>query len=212
MAHKERVGTSNWSSTLLATGGKDKSILIQDIRCGSTGGAQSVVNELVAHKQVCVYDSLLSISAPVVKKSIIAKHPYEFMPSLLQEICGLKWSFDERQLASGGNDNKLYVWDISSDPTAPVFRFSDHSAAVKAVAWSPHQHGLLASGGGTADRHIRFWNTITGAPLQKVDTGSQVRESLSLSLSLSLSPLSLMHTHTNSLFFLSNFLSFCLSF
>lgn len=39
---------------------------------------------------------------------------------------------------------------------------------------SPHQSGLLASGGGTADRHIRFWNTTTGAALQKIDTGSQV--------------------------------------
>lgn len=91
-----------------------------------------------------------------------------------QEICGLKWSFDDMQLASGGNDNKLCVWGMHGDPTCPVYKFSDHSAAVKAVAWSPHQHGLLASGGGTADRHIRFWNTLTGAALQKVDTGSQV--------------------------------------
>jgi len=27
-----------------------------------------------------------------------------------QEVCGLKWSFDEQQLASGGNDNKLLIW------------------------------------------------------------------------------------------------------
>ena len=27
-----------------------------------------------------------------------------------QEVCGLKWSLDELQLASGGNDNKLMVW------------------------------------------------------------------------------------------------------
>ena len=27
-----------------------------------------------------------------------------------QEVCGLKWSFDENQLASGGNDNKLIIW------------------------------------------------------------------------------------------------------
>jgi cell division cycle 20-like protein 1 (cofactor of APC complex) len=27
-----------------------------------------------------------------------------------QEICGLKWSFDDQYLASGGNDNKLMVW------------------------------------------------------------------------------------------------------
>ena len=43
---------------------------------------------------------------------------------------------------------------------APVSKFSKHKAAVKAISWSPHQHGLLASGGGTADRKIRFWNTL----------------------------------------------------
>lgn len=36
---------------------------------------------------------------------------------------------------------------------------NQHTAAVKAIDWSPHQSGLLASGGGTADRTIRFWNT-----------------------------------------------------
>ena len=45
---------------------------------------------------------------------------------------------------------------------------------MKAIAWSPHQHGLLASGGGTADRCIRFWNTTTDTALSCVDTGSQV--------------------------------------
>lgn len=91
-----------------------------------------------------------------------------------QEVCGLKWSFDEPSfLASGGNDNQLHVVD-SRNPSQPVQRFSDHTAAVKAIAWSPHQHGLLASGGGTADRCIRFWNTLSGTSLSCVDTGSQV--------------------------------------
>jgi len=90
-----------------------------------------------------------------------------------QEVCGLKWSFDDQQLASGGNDNKLFIWDASS--TSPLLRFNEHTAAVKAIAWSPHQHGLLASGGGTADRRIRFWNTLTGSSLSCVDTDSQVR-------------------------------------
>ncbi|EKU20616.1 hypothetical protein NGA_2118100, partial [Nannochloropsis gaditana CCMP526] len=30
------------------------------------------------------------------------------------EVCGLRWSFDECHLASGGNDNKLYVWNQHS--------------------------------------------------------------------------------------------------
>lgn len=89
-----------------------------------------------------------------------------------QEVCGLRWSPDHQLLASGGNDNKLYIWDNHS--STPVYRFSQHNAAVKALAWSPHQHGLLVSGGGTVDRTIRFWNMLTGQPLHHIDTGSQV--------------------------------------
>ncbi|CAL1544260.1 unnamed protein product [Lymnaea stagnalis] len=89
-----------------------------------------------------------------------------------QEVCGLKWSPDHQHLASGGNDNRLFVWNATS--TTPMQTHMEHLAAVKAIAWSPHQHGLLASGGGTADRCIRFWNTLTNQPLHCVDTGSQV--------------------------------------
>jgi cell division cycle protein 20 (cofactor of APC complex) len=87
-----------------------------------------------------------------------------------QEVCGLRWSANG-QLASGGNDNLLCVWDASF---ALQHRITAHSAAVKALAWCPFQSNLLASGGGTADRCIRFWNTSTGAMLNSVDTGSQV--------------------------------------
>ncbi|KAI5793147.1 WD40-repeat-containing domain protein [Geopyxis carbonaria] len=89
-----------------------------------------------------------------------------------QEVCGLKWNCEDGQLASGGNDNKLMVWDKLSEQ--PLYKFSEHTAAVKAIAWSPHQHGTLASGGGTADKTIKFWNTLTGQPINEIDTGSQV--------------------------------------
>ncbi|GAA53809.1 cell division cycle 20-like protein 1 cofactor of APC complex [Clonorchis sinensis] len=92
-----------------------------------------------------------------------------------QEVCGLKWSPDSQYLASGGNDNRLLVWSQHAPASGgPVLTYEEHVAAVKAIAWSPHQHGLLASGGGTADRCIRFWNTLTGQALRWVDTGSQV--------------------------------------
>ena len=89
-----------------------------------------------------------------------------------QEVCGLKWSFDGSQLASGGNDNNLMVWSLHSN--RPLMCSNDHLAAVKAIAWSPHQHNILASGGGTADRTIRFWNTNSFEQIFKIDTGSQV--------------------------------------
>jgi WD40 repeat protein len=54
-----------------------------------------------------------------------------------QEVCGLQWSPDHQFLASGGNDNRLLIWDVNS--TRPLYKYTDHAAAVKAIAWSPHQ-------------------------------------------------------------------------
>ena len=77
-----------------------------------------------------------------------------------QEVGGLKWSFDGKYLASGGNDNKLKIWAAGQQRSnLPLFKFSSHKAAVKAIAWSPHESHMVASGGGTADRCIKFFNT-----------------------------------------------------
>ncbi|XP_059661695.1 B-type cell cycle switch protein ccs52A-like [Cornus florida] len=132
--HRLRVGALAWSSSLLSSGSRDKTILQRDIRA-----QEDYVSKLTGHKS---------------------------------EVCGLKWSYDNRELASGGNDNRLFVWNQHS--TQPVLKYCEHTAAVKAIAWSPHLHGLLASGGGTADRCIRFWNTTTNSHLSCMDTGSQV--------------------------------------
>ena len=70
----------------------------------------------------------------------------------------------------------------------PMHRMTAHAAAVKALAWCPFQSNLLASGGGTADRCIKFWNTHTGALLNSIDTGSQVT-------CLSTRHLSTLHMH-----------------
>ncbi|XP_030515687.1 cell division cycle 20.1, cofactor of APC complex-like [Rhodamnia argentea] len=94
------------------------------------------------------------------------------------EVCGLKWSASGRQLASGGNDNVLHIWDrsmaSSNSPTQWLHRLEEHTAAVKALAWCPFQGNLLASGGGGGDRTIKFWNTHTGVCLDSLDTSSQV--------------------------------------
>ncbi|XP_031486960.1 protein FIZZY-RELATED 3 [Nymphaea colorata] len=101
--------------------------------------------------------------------------PNNFVSKLVghkSEVCGLKWSHDDRELASGGNDNQLLIWNLQSQQ--PHLRLTEHTAAVKAISWSPHQSGLLASGGGTADRCIRFWNTANSNQINFIDTGSQV--------------------------------------
>ena len=111
-----------------------------------------------------------------------AKHHVGTLQGHEQEVCGLKWSPDGTQLASGGNDNVLNIWDgVTAGSSATArHRLTQHTAAVKALAWCPWQKGTLASGGGTADRCIRFWNTTTGAQLNHIDTGSQVRKSFAV--------------------------------
>ena len=103
----------------------------------------------------------------------IAEHKTAELLSHTSEVCGLEWRADGAQLASGGNDNLVNIWDARA-MTAPKFSKTNHKAAVKALAWCPWQNNLLASGGGSFDRQIHFWNTTTGARVNSVDAGSQV--------------------------------------
>ncbi|GJW85720.1 cell division cycle 20.2, cofactor of APC complex-like protein [Tanacetum coccineum] len=57
------------------------------------------------------------------------------------------------QLASGGNDNLLHIWDrrrmaSANAPIQYLHRMREHTAPVKALAWCPFQANLLASCGG----------------------------------------------------------------
>lgn len=136
--HAGRVGSLSWMDHMVASGSRDSTVVIHDVR-----RQQHRCATLCAHRL---------------------------------EVCGLEWSPSGQQLASGGNDNALCVWD--SDAVAygaPRFAFAQHHrAAVKAVAWCPWQQNLLASGGGTADGCIRLWNTAGGSCLRCVETGAQV--------------------------------------
>ena len=135
--HNARVGALAWNGTQLATGSRDNTVMMHDVR--------------------------------------IREHRTATLTSHSQEVCGLKWAPSGNQLASGGNDNLLHIWDQNSIGNGThLHRLDAHQAAVKALAWCPFQSNLLASGGGTADRCIKFWNTNTGALLNSVDTHSQV--------------------------------------
>ena len=103
----------------------------------------------------------------------VQDHKIAELVSHTSEVCGLEWRSDGAQLATGGNDNLVSIWDARS-LAAPKFAKKNHRAAVKALSWCPWQLNLLATGGGYNDRHIHFWNTTTGARVNSVDTGSQV--------------------------------------
>ena len=110
-----------------------------------------------------------------------------------QEVCALKYSPEFDLLASGGNDNVAYIWDVrklnnkllnisnlndinNSDynTTKPYVINNYHTAAVKAMAWCPWQRHILATGGGTKDKTIKVFNCDSNKIIKNVETGSQV--------------------------------------
>jgi len=148
--HAARVGALDWNAHVLSSGSRDASIFHHDVR--------------------------------------VRDHHVATLAGHSQEVCGLKWSPDGTTLASGGNDNLVCLWDAAQsaaqssaggvrDPGVAILpraTLTAHQAAAKAIAWCPWQRGLLATGGGTADRSIKTWNAGTGALLTSTDTGSQV--------------------------------------
>ncbi|PWA80768.1 WD40 repeat-containing protein [Artemisia annua] len=134
------------------------------------GGHEARVGSLDWNNDILTTGSMDSL---IINNDVrIRSHVVETYRGHDQEVCGLKWSTSGDQLASGGNDNRVFIWNLSSNQR--LHRFSEHTAAVKALAWCPFQSNLLASGGGERDSCIKFWNTNTGARLNSVDTGSQV--------------------------------------
>ena len=89
-----------------------------------------------------------------------------------QEICSLKWSPTNPQLASGANDGKIFIWNMKR--SKPETRINAHTAAVKALTWSPNQTGILLSGGGNNDKTIKLWNTLTARNMASLEVESQV--------------------------------------
>ena len=55
-----------------------------------------------------------------------------------------------------------------------MLTFREHQAAVRALAWSPHQYGVLLSGGGNGDKSLKVWNVNTGSLVSSIETESQV--------------------------------------
>ncbi|EEY53557.1 cell division cycle protein 20 [Phytophthora infestans T30-4] len=182
----EYVSSVQWSdaaggSAHLAIGTSESVVQLWDVAASrqvrTMNGHSSRVGALAWNSYVL---SSGSRDSTIIHHDVRARqHQLSTLTSHEQEVCGLQWSPDGTTLASGGNDNALCLWKAGSIGTsrsmqAPTHRLEQHTAAVKAIAWCPWERNLLATGGGTADRTIKFWNTTNGALLNSVDTGSQV--------------------------------------
>ena len=123
----------------------------------------------------------LRLKSPEISK--IKKHK--------QEICALRYSIEGDLLASGGNDNIAYIWDIRNLKNN-IFNFlldensvnpyeikpysinNLHQAAVKAMNWCPWKRHVLATGGGSKDKSIKIYSCDCNKLIKNINTDSQV--------------------------------------
>lgn len=86
----------------------------------------------------------------------------------------ITFSPDKSQLAIGGNDNLVTVWNIEDWANPKLVYLMPHKAAVKALAFCPWCPSLLTTGAGSQDRTIRFWHTRSGTLIKSFDVKGQV--------------------------------------
>jgi cell division cycle protein 20 (cofactor of APC complex) len=174
--HDESITSLRWSGegSRIAVGTTDNAVSIWDL---DTKKKLRIMNGHSARVGSLAWNNHILSSGS--RDTMIFHHDVRIRDHIQQslsahkgEICGLEWSSDGQQLASGGNDNKCYVWDASS--SIPKHTFGDSVAAVRALAWCPFRKDLLATGSGQSDKHIRFYDSCSGRMLRSVDTGSQV--------------------------------------
>jgi cell division cycle protein 20 (cofactor of APC complex) len=142
------------------TGRRLRTLLGQDARVGSLSWSSHLFTSGARNGQIHSSDVR------------IAQHHVASFNNHASEVCGLAWRADGQQLASGGNDNVVNIWDARS--AIPKFTKTNHTAAVKALAWCPWNTSLLATGGGSSDRNIHLFSSTSGARLSSLQCTSQV--------------------------------------
>lgn len=76
---------------------------------------------------------------------IRTKNPVTIFTDHSQEICGIKFSPTGEYFASGGNDNKFFVFSLKM--SMPLFK-KNHKAAIKALDWSQTRGNIVVTGSG----------------------------------------------------------------
>ncbi|KAH8110537.1 WD40 repeat-like protein [Phellopilus nigrolimitatus] len=192
--HRQEVCGLKWSgdggpqNAMLASGGNDNKVCIWDLRgsrraagmgmgSGSAGGSGGGVGSVSVSSGASGSGSSLSGGRASIASVTGAS------------VAGPSMSTGaSASVVATANGSTNAMDDVPGDQ--PLWKFHEHTAAVKALAWDPHMSGILATGGGTQDKTIRFWNVFNGTMLNDLDTGSQV-----CNLTWSLTSHELVSTH-----------------
>jgi WD40 repeat protein len=85
-----------------------------------------------------------------------------------EAVVSLAFSGDNQFLASGGDDGKLWLWEVLNDKTAVL---PGHSDSVTSLQFLPGGH-VLASG--SADRAVKLWDAKEKKLIAKLDSPTPI--------------------------------------
>lgn len=194
VGHSDRVGTLTWNGYNLYSGSKDTNILSHDVR---------IKNHLIMklsgghNKEVCTIkwnsdfkylasggnDNLVCLWDVRGKNEKNKSSFWDILNSQSDDENDDNMEEDdyEYNLGSNGTNNiddnykyKLNSINKNNNIIEPLTIINKHKGPVKALAWSPWQRNVLATGGGKKDNVIRFYNADTKSVIGEYNTGSQV--------------------------------------
>ena len=196
VGHSDRVGTLTWNGYNLYSGSKDTNILSHDVRIKN-----HLIMKLSGghNKEVCTikWNSDFKYLASGGNDNLVClwdvrgkneKNKSSFWDILNSQSDDENENDDnmerddyEYNLGSNGTNNiddnnkyKLNSINKKNNIIEPLTIINKHKGPVKALAWSPWQRNVLATGGGKKDNVIRFYNADTKSAIGEYNTGSQV--------------------------------------
>jgi len=195
VGHSDRVGTLTWNGYNLYSGSKDTNILSHDVR---------IKNHLIMklsrghNKEVCTikWNSDFKYLASGGNDNLVCLWDVR---GKNEKNKSSFWDILNSQSDEENDDDEMeeddYVYNVGSNETnnidnnnkyklnsinkknniiEPLTIINKHKGPVKALAWSPWQRNVLATGGGKKDNVIRFYNADTKSVIGEYNTGSQV--------------------------------------
>ena len=202
--HNDRVGSLSWNGYNLYSGSKDTNILNHDVRiknnvvmklsgghnkeiCSlkwnldfkylASGGNDNLVclwdvRGKLNQKQNTIWDLINSQSDDEEDKDNDNQMEEEENDINLRDNI---INENNRGFLSKKNINIIKKIEKKNDNIIePINIINKHKGPVRALAWSPWQRNVLATGGGKKDNFIRFYNADTKSVIGEYNTGSQV--------------------------------------
>ncbi len=178
--HKANVRTVDFSpdGTLLASGSKDKSIILWDVETHKPIG-EPLTGHTDRVSQVAFSpdgktlasgssDSTIILWDVSNAEALATRRPIgQPLTGHTDKINSIDFSFDGKMLASGSSDDTIILWNVETGQ--PVGQpLTGHTDNINTVVFSPDGKTLVSAG---VDNTIIFWNTETGQSLTEPLTG-----------------------------------------